>query len=140
MGSSVHSAVGKTKKVIKVIRNNAEEVRETALNEKDQNALYESGSSLPPQPSAGDSTYGEITTALRTPDLTPTEDGEVGTLSETDKVTDEVVLPWTKFADLNIEQNFTQARLICRLKRTERFAGKRGALRGIFLEDMKTCN
>src|SRR5207247_3755464 len=42
-----------------------------------------------------------------------TEDGPSGTLSETDKVADAVLVPsWMKFAELGVEQKFEQARLM----------------------------
>jgi hypothetical protein len=87
--------------------------RETAVDERDQNALDDRGSSFPPQPAdASDSAEGEIATALSRTDPLAIEHGQVGTLSAADKVTDAVVPPWTKFADLSIEQKVEQARLM----------------------------
>jgi len=80
------------------------------VDEANQPALDERGSSFPPQPvGAGDSA---IASAPGRADAMAIENGQVGTLSEPDKVTDAVVPAWTKFADLSIDQKFEQARLM----------------------------
>jgi hypothetical protein len=61
------------------------------VGEKDQNGLDERASSFLPQPSGGgDSAREEIATAPWGADALATEHGQVGTLSPSDSVTDEV--------------------------------------------------
>jgi hypothetical protein len=61
------------------------------VDEKDQNSLRERAIDFPPQPAdAGHKAKGEIVTAPRGADALATDDGQVGTLSASDKVIDEV--------------------------------------------------
>lgn len=84
------------------------------MNEQIQDSLGErERNSLPPQPAGtGDSADGGLAPAPGTTNALATEDGQIGTLSEPDKVTNAVMPEWTKFADLTIDQKFEQARLI----------------------------
>jgi hypothetical protein len=78
------------------------------VDEKDQNALDERGSIFPTHPSTG----GSADTLERTNSMASV-DGQINTLSASDKVEDAVLVPaWSKFADLSVEQKFEQAKLM----------------------------
>lgn len=86
-------------------------IEETAVDKKDQYALDERGSSSRPQPArAGDCADGGLAPAPGSTNAQATEDRQIGTLSEPDKVTDAGAPSWTKFSDLSIDQKFEQAK------------------------------
>jgi hypothetical protein len=82
------------------------------VNEERQGALDGRASSFLQKPSgAGEIADKGIAMPPGKPDST-TEGGQVGTLSEPDKVNDALVPSWTKFAGLNIDEKYAQARLL----------------------------
>ncbi len=86
---------------------------ESPVDEKDQNALDETVNSLPSHPAnESDIAEREIATSPKGTDDPATDNGQIGTLSEPDKVTDAVAPEWTNFADLTLDQKFAQAKLM----------------------------